>query len=449
MVRLAMCLLVCLGCSESSRLEVRVQTDLIAGREFSSISAQLDDGAPRVVPAMFGADYSLGQPVATFLEVTDGSHTVRASLFDNESQVIDTRAVVVSVSGDTAATVILGCRDCEEPDASIPPSRDAGMRDVGAVDADMNDVGAQDAALDGGSTDAQLDGGIADGATADSSTDDSATEPDAGDGEVSDASTDAGCTWGPWGPPELLAGASHPSLHDFAPALSPDGLTLVVSREVTDGGSDYDLVASERSGPGAEFVPAMPLQINSSELDGAPSFTGDGRGLLFTSRRSGRNLLYRATRATPSDLFGDVVEVFSDWVHGADVSSDSLLVFVHRVDGADDDIFTLRQSADVYGFPMLVPAINSSNDERHPSISSDGLELYFHIEGDTIDTRLMRAVRARADDDFDPPEAILTTFDGTPDAPDISEDGYELFFAALVGSATNYDIYRSTRECLP
>ncbi|UCE64218.1 MAG: PD40 domain-containing protein, partial [Nitrospirota bacterium] len=91
----------------------------------------------------------------------------------------------------------------------------------------------------------------------------------------------------------------------------------------------------------------------------------------------------------------------------------------------------------------LGPPVNSSGKEVAPSVSADGLELYFHSNGDIWGT-----TRAATSDDWGTPvnlgPPVSSSF--TEYNPCISGDGLELYFSSnRSGGYGDQDIYVATR----
>ncbi len=158
--------------------------------------------------------------------------------------------------------------------------------------------------------------------------------------------------------------------------------------------------------------------INSPYMDGAPSTPADGLSLFFGS-------------------------------------------FQPHTPGHTDIWMTTRRSiADDWGIPIpLGPTVNSSAEESWPSISLDGLSLYFcdgfsrqkfrpdgYGNGDIWVTR-----RTRDSDSWDPPEnlgpPVNTRYSEV--CPFIWSDGCTLLFSSnRPGGSGNWDLWITTRESI-
>lgn len=86
-------------------------------------------------------------------------------------------------------------------------------------------------------------------------------------------------------PLELLPPSSHTN-YDTAPQLSPDGNILVFSSDNRyDGYGDSDIYYSVKSGNSWSIPKNLGPVINSSQSDGFPSFSPDGKYFYFSSNR--------------------------------------------------------------------------------------------------------------------------------------------------------------------
>jgi hypothetical protein len=82
-------------------------------------------------------------------------------------------------------------------------------------------------------------------------------------------------------------------------------------------------------------------------------------------------------------------------------------------------------------------------DEFFPTLTADGLTIYYEIAG----MHIHRAHRAAIGDDFID-EGLETTFASPDDDtdPSISDDGYTFIFSSL-RSGTSFDLFISQRDC--
>jgi hypothetical protein len=165
----------------------------------------------------------------------------------------------------------------------------------------------------------------------------------------------------------------------------------------------------------ADFIFGEPTNlgppVNTSSSDQGPNISADGLELYFCSGRpggSGNRDLWVATRPTASDPWGEPVN--------------------------------------------LGPTVNSSAGEWAPSISADGLELFFFSgagRGGYGSYDIWVTTRATKEDDWGTPVNLGSTVNSSYlDAMgSISADGLSLFFTSnRPGGSGNQDIWVSRRE---
>jgi len=181
---------------------------------------------------------------------------------------------------------------------------------------------------------------------------------------------------------------------DAGPCISADGLSLYFNSDRPGGSGGIDLWVTTRDTIDDEWGTPVNLgpTVNSSSNDGIPSFSADDLTLYFNSNRPGGY-------------------------------------------GGMDIWFTTRTTtSETWSKPMnLGPIVNSSSNEFRVSISADGLSLYF-------DSRrpagyggwdLWITTRATTDDNWSTPINLGPTVNSSAEsaAPTISADGLALFFA--------------------
>lgn len=183
------------------------------------------------------------------------------------------------------------------------------------------------------------------------------------------------------------------------PAISADGLTMVAI-----SGSPADLVLAKRENLTAQFsAPQTLTALNSDTADVAPCLSSNGLTLYFASDRTGGRGgydLYESNRPTVDDNFSQVarmrqINTSSDETDPT-VSADGLTLYFagNRAGGRGGmDIFiATRTSLDgAFGSVRPVVGVNTAYDERQPAISPDGRTLYFtrSRSGDSTSARIM------------------------------------------------------------
>ncbi|MHC4559019.1 MAG: LamG-like jellyroll fold domain-containing protein [Planctomycetota bacterium] len=208
----------------------------------------------------------------------------------------------------------------------------------------------------------------------------------------------------------------------------------------------------------ADFVFGTPTNlgppVNSSYGEAVSSISSDGLALYFSSSRPGVRGLMVATRETVSDPWGEPVNlgpiVNGPGLHnGPSISVDELSLYFHstRAGGygeADIYVTTRETTEDDWGAPVnLGPGVNSSAYEARPSISADGLNLFFVSgrPGGYGGFDIWVTTRATKDDDWSAPVNLGPTINTSniEAGPCISADDLVLFFQSDQPSGGGWD----------
>jgi Tol biopolymer transport system component len=199
--------------------------------------------------------------------------------------------------------------------------------------------------------------------------------------------------------------------------------------------------------------------VNSPGFDGGPDISADGLALYFTSDRDGNSDLDVATRPTTSDSFGNAVSLgpvvnSPSFEAAPSISADGLSLYFEsdRPGSRDSDIWVATRSSPTapFGSPVNLGAVvNSPSVDAHPEISGYGLSLYFssYRDGGRGGSDIWVSRRATAREPFGPPVPLTAlnspSFDGEPT---ISADGRALFFTSdRAGTVGGADLWVSTR----
>ena len=208
--------------------------------------------------------------------------------------------------------------------------------------------------------------------------------------------------------------------------------------------------------------------VNNSSNDRMPSVSTDGLTLYFTSDRPGghgNHDIWITERQTsernpegywiePVNL-GPAVNTPSTDSHPS-ISLDGLTLFFasNRPGGSGgEDLWVTTRSTtnEPWSEPInLGPTVNSSSRELGPCISADGLELFFHSNrsGGQGDHDTWVTTRATTSDPWAEPMNLGPGLNGPAmdGGPDISTDGLMLFFRSYGGSSYGgADIWFSKR----
>ncbi len=201
----------------------------------------------------------------------------------------------------------------------------------------------------------------------------------------------------PWGEPMNLGPTVNSSGDDKGPCISADGLSLYFSSNRPGGYGGRDIYITSRPTTDAEWSAPVNLgpTVNSSADEVYPWISADGLQLYFSEwdvfrpGGYGRPDMWVTTRERASDPWGTPVNLgptvnSSAWDYGPSISADGLLLFFISErpggPGGYGDIWvTTRASVnDPWGTPVnLGPTVNSSAGEGAPHISADGSTLFF------------------------------------------------------------------------
>jgi hypothetical protein len=199
----------------------------------------------------------------------------------------------------------------------------------------------------------------------------------------------------------------------------------------------------------ADFTFGTPVNlgqpVNSSSDDWGPCLSADGLELYFESNRVGRSGgydLWVATRATTEDEWAAPVNLGSMLNSSSDesmpsITSDGMELYFQsdRPGGSgNSDLWVskleqieLRQGIELaWGTPVnLGPIVNSSSLEAGPRISPDGLTLYFNSNrpGSTGEWDLWVTTRETVNDDWSEPVSLMPAAYSC-----LSTDGLVIFF---------------------
>jgi Tol biopolymer transport system component len=254
-----------------------------------------------------------------------------------------------------------------------------------------------------------------------------------------------------WGTPTNLGPPVNTSALDSDPSISADGLTLYFHSHRSVVGDLWVSTRATTNDPWGEPMNLGPT-VNSSGDDKSPFISADGLTLFFASDRpggyGGRDIYITSRQTTDADWsapvnLGPTVNSSADEVYPR-MSADGLQLYFSEWDvfrpggyGRPDIWVTTRDTAsDPWGTPVnLGPTVNSSAWDYGPSISADGLLLFFISErpggpggyGDIWVTR-----RVTTDNDWGTPVNLGPTVNSSAGegAPHISADGSTLFFSS-------------------
>ncbi len=205
-------------------------------------------------------------------------------------------------------------------------------------------------------------------------------------------------------PTQMPAPVNVAGTNSYSIALSADGLQAMVETDRAGGRGGRDLFLLQRATTQSSFTSYGPMGFCGAYDEGSGQFLWDGIGDLFSSNRPGGHGGY--------DLYA-----------GSGTNS--------------------------FAFPNN-DTLNSPWDDAEPSLTSDGLEFFFtsNRPGSLGGKSIWRSTRAQVNDAWGSP-VPLTAIDSAnhEQSPSLTDDGLWLFFSSNRGG--NFDIYaaaRSTRQ---
>ncbi len=206
--------------------------------------------------------------------------------------------------------------------------------------------------------------------------------------------------------------------------------------------------------------------VNSSSSEWPPCISADGLSLYFCSNRPGGygdRDLWVTSRSTKDNEWG-TPENLGPTVNSSakeafpSISADGLSLFFESTrsggySGHDIWVTTRATKDDDWGEPVnLGPEVNGSSNDATPGISADGLSLFFESDrGGYGSFDLWVSKRATKDDPWGTPENLGPTVNSSAwdGGPIISADGLALFFwSKRSGGYGSNDIWVTTREAI-
>jgi hypothetical protein len=177
------------------------------------------------------------------------------------------------------------------------------------------------------------------------------------------------------------------------------------------------------------------FQISANDGGGWDDAAGDGPAVATAPRFAPPQLVAALSDPTADDedptFTGDLRELY--------FSSDR---------NGTSDIWVSRRAsaAEPWGAPSLVPELSSPGIDRSPSVSLDGLAIWFTTDRDTTRGRIWHSSRASTLVPWAAPlpvtELASSSFDT---APSVDATETIMFFSSFRSPFPSYDIYSSTR----
>jgi Tol biopolymer transport system component len=285
---------------------------------------------------------------------------------------------------------------------------------------------------------------------------DAARGEDGGSG-AGDAASDVGgdaqiaiCHTGAWGTPTVIA-STVTSSEEADPWISPDELTLYFesNRSPSSGRAIWFATRATKAAPFG--TPVRQLELDDAMDDHDPALNADLTQIWFGSLRTGAAELHTAVRPDSASPFMNpaLASITGDSVVpsvGPSLTADGLGLYYGR--DLEVAFATRTDTLGAFTFVRELDEINAAPTDGNPTITADGLELFFdsYRNGPAA---IFAATRPDTSSLF----SGLTELTSLPmvasgiaaGSPDISADGRTLYYWIDLGG--QLDLYTSTRSC--
>ena len=251
--------------------------------------------------------------------------------------------------------------------------------------------------------------------------------------------------------------------HEGSPDISSDGLFLYFDSLRPDGLGNWDIWVTRAKTPHCDWgsPEVVPPPVNSRYGESGPCISADGLSLYFASDRpggSGNFDIWVAKRKTTEDPWEEPVNLgpnVNSWAYDnhPSISADGLsLYFDSRRPNpsgnlGNNDLYVTRRAttADDWSIPVnLGPKINTSHIQYSPNILSDDMTMFFDSRITNRD--IWMTTRRNANDDWDtaaPLEPPMNTSYIDTD-PSISVDWSIIYFVSnRPGGNGGFDLWQA------
>jgi hypothetical protein len=203
-----------------------------------------------------------------------------------------------------------------------------------------------------------------------------------------------------WGAPELVTQLSSDA-EETSASVSPDGLTIWLSRSSADGMGGFDIYVSTRISRSSDWSEPLPVPALNSEQD-------------------------------------DIARV---------VTRSATELLLARGAESDYDIYRATSDGVMWSMADALASINSEGHEADPFLAANGLTLYLTADrpGETAEDDLVIACRGIPDGEFETvlqPITELNSDDDDADAWLSPDEGYIMFASDRSGTMKLYEASR-------
>lgn len=262
-----------------------------------------------------------------------------------------------------------------------------------------------------------------------------------------------------FGTPTNLGPSVNSTVSDGSPNISVDGLTLYFDSQRPGGLGGWDIWVTTRDTIDDNWSEPVPLPepVNSPYADAGPSISADGSSLYFASDRPGGYgsfdiyVTRRETTEEPWEALANLGPFVNSWAYDnhPSISADGLTLYFDSLTWLGYyDLCVARRTKVNEDWSIsfiLSSTVNSLYYELSPSISSDDLNLFFDRRSVFGDRDIWVATRRKPDDNWGAPLffglPVNTLYHDTD--PSIQFDGSMLYFASTrPGGIGGQDIWQ-------
>ena len=261
-------------------------------------------------------------------------------------------------------------------------------------------------------------------------------------------------SWADWLPPVNLGSNVNSTAVDNSPCVNLTADTLYFSSARTGGIGISDIWMTVFLGGSWQTPTNMGAPINTIRMESDPAISANGQDLYFAALNwPGGSGLYdiwvshktggvwgTPTNVTPLNSTANEISPF--------VSADGQKLFFTRstTPSSNYDLFTSQWTGTQWGPPIPIAELNTTYEEKHPTMTADGQTLFFSSQRSggfgahdvymAQWTGIQWSVPTNIGD-------VINTADNEQ-FPSISGDGMKLFFGAdRAGGIGNFDIWVS------
>jgi Tol biopolymer transport system component len=220
-----------------------------------------------------------------------------------------------------------------------------------------------------------------------------------------------GATHEPAGIPERIPTLEAPSATEAHPSASADLRELYFGSDRDGGQGGFDIWRATRATPADPWGDAVPVaELNTGDDDNTPSLSFDGLTMYLSSDRPGGLggvdiwVSTRSSRSAPWSAPVDVRELSSvyDDAGAAPDAAGLLVVFDRHVSGDDRDLWhaTRATATSTWGPATRLKTLNTTSQDADPFVSADGLHLLFDSDRNSHSYRELFLASRMPDGEF-------------------------------------------------